>query len=86
MAAEFKIARLRYNWAGQWVTGEFYNRDAVVQYNGKTYICLIPHNASDFYNDLAHVTPSGAITPYWELSVDGKTWKQEWTSNTYYSR
>jgi len=85
MAAEFKIARLRYNWAGQWVTGEFYNRDAVVQYNGKTYICLIPHNASDFYNDLAHVTPSGAITPYWELSVDGKTWKQEWTSNTYYS-
>ena len=85
MSAEFKIARLRYNWAGAWGTGLTFNRDDVVSYNGKTYICLIPHIAGDFYVDIAHVTGTGAITPYWELSIDGKEWKQLWTTNTYYS-
>ena len=85
MSAEFKIARLRYNWAGAWGTGQTFNRDDVVSYNGKTYICLIPHTAGDFYDDLAHTTGSGAVTPYWELSLDGKEWKQLWTANTYYS-
>lgn len=85
MSAEFKIARLRYNWAGAWATGQTFNRDDVVSYNGKTYICLIPHTAGDFYNDIGHTTGSGAVTPYWELSIDGKEWKQTWTANTYYS-
>ena len=82
---EFKIGRLRFTWAGEWDTGTFYNRDAVSQYNGKTYVCLEPHTSSDFYDDLNHVTPGGASTPYWTLMMDGKVWKQAWAQNSYYS-
>ena len=84
--AEFKIARLRYNWAGQWADGTFYNRDAVTQYNGKTYICLVPHtSAEDFYDDYYYQTPSLANEPRWTLMVDGIAWKQSWEPNTLYS-
>jgi hypothetical protein len=86
MSQEFKIARLRYNWAGVWAANTTYNRDDVAQYGGKTYVCLIPHTANtNFYNDLNHVTGSGASTPYWQLSIDGQTWKQAWTPNTFYN-
>ena len=83
--AEFKIGRLRFTWAGAWTTGTFYNRDAVVQFNGKTYVCLVPHNASTFYADLAHVSDTGAQTPYWSLMLDGHAWKTAWTPNTAYA-
>ena len=84
--AEFKIARLRYNWAGQWTDGTFYNRDAVVQYNGKTYVCLVPHtSAEDFYDDFYYVTETLANEPRWTLMVDGVAWKQAWQPNTSYS-
>jgi hypothetical protein len=83
--AEFKIGRLRYTWRGQWATATFYNRDAVTQFNGKTYVCLEPHTSGDFYDDIAHVNNLGASTPYWELMLDGKMWKNVWTPDTYYS-
>lgn len=84
--AEFKIGRLRFTWAGAWTTGTFYNRDAVASYNGKTYVCLTPHTAADFYDDFYHVDPvDGSPTPYWTLMLDGKQWKQDWLPNTYYS-
>lgn len=83
--AEFKIGRLRFTWKGQWQTGIFYNRDAVVEFNGKTYICLVPHTSTDFYDGLYFVTQSGASTPYWELMLDGKSWKGEWAPTTAYS-
>jgi hypothetical protein len=64
--AEFKIARLRYNWAGEWADSTFYNRDAVVQYNGKTYVCLVAHtSAEDFYDDFYYQTESLADEPRW---------------------
>ena len=85
MSAEFKIARLRFNWAGIWASGTTYNRDAVIGYEGKTYVCLVPHTAGDFYQDIGHVTSGGALTPYWQLTLDGKTWHNAWTPNTYYS-
>ena len=83
--AEFKIGRLRFTWKGQWQTGTFYNRDAVVEYNGKAYICLVPHTSTDFYDGLYFVTQSGASTPYWSLMLDGKSWKGQWLPNTAYS-
>lgn len=83
--AEFKIGRLRFTWAGAWATGTFYNRDAVASYNGKTYVCLVPHTSGDFYVDFTFVTEAGASTPYWTLMLDGHAWKQSWTPNTYYS-
>ena len=85
MTAEFKIGRLRFTWAGEWETGTEYNRDAVSQYNGKTYVCLVPHTATNFYDDLNHITPGGASTPYWSIMIDGKTWKNAWLPNTAYS-
>jgi hypothetical protein len=87
MAQEFKIGRLRYTWRGQWNSGVAYNRDAVTQYNGKTYICLEPHTAqSNFYDDLEYVTLGGASTPRWELTIDGRVWKTQWLPNTFYSQ
>ena len=86
MAQEFKIGRLRYTWRGEWVTAIAYNRDAVVQYNGKTYICLEPHTSQiNFYDDLNFITGSGASTPRWLLTIDGRVWKNEWTPSTFYS-
>ena len=86
MAQEFKIGRLRYTWRGEWNSGITYNRDAVVQYNGKMYICLEPHTTqANFYNDLEFVTELGASTPRWLLTIDGRVWKQEWLPNTFYS-
>jgi len=86
MAQEFKIGRLRYTWKGEWATAVVYNRDAVVQYNGKTYICMEPHTAqADFYDDLNFVTGEGASTPRWLLTIDGRIWKSDWLPNTFYS-
>ena len=85
MAAEFKINRLRFTWAGPWTASTFYNRDAVVSYNGKTYVCLVPNTSSNSFNaDLNFTTPGGASTPYWQVVVDGRVWKQAWTASTYY--
>ena len=86
MAQEFKIGRLRYTWRGEWLVAAIYNRDAVVQYNGKTYICLEPHTAqADFYDDLYYITGEGASTPRWLLTIDGRVWKNDWLPNTLYS-
>jgi hypothetical protein len=84
MATEFKISRLRFNWAGAWGTTTFYNRDAVVQYQGKTYVCLVPHTSANFYDDLNKSDIVLGPTPYWTLMLDGKIWKQDWQPNTYY--
>lgn len=85
MATEFKIGRLRYTWRGYWDTGVEYNRDAVVHYNGKTYLALDPHTSTNFYSDLTYIRPSdGASLPRWLLMVDGRVWKSAWEPTTYY--
>jgi len=87
MAQEFKIGRLRFTWSGAWAPSTTYARDSVVSYQGKTYVCLLPNtsDSSNFYNDLYHVTQSGASTPYWNLILDGKSFVGQWTTNTPYS-
>ena len=77
--SEFKISRLRFSWAGPWTDQTFFNKDEIVQYNGKAYVCLIPHTSNDFYNDL------GAAEPKWELMMTGQTWKGPWEPLTFYS-
>ena len=85
MAAEFKINRLRFTWAGPWTASTFYNRDAVVSYNGKTYVCLVPNTSSNSFNaELNFITSGGASTPYWQVVIDGRVWKQAWAPSTYY--
>ena len=79
MAAEFKIGRLRYTWAGEWAPGADYARDDVVFYDGKAYTCLVPGTASvNFYTDFY------ATFPAWQQMTDGKTWAGPWeTSHSY---
>ena len=78
--SEFKLSRLRFTWLGEWTTATFYNRDAIVLHEGKTYVCLVPHTAGDFYDDLAELPIA-----YWDLQAEGKSWAGEWTPSTYYS-
>jgi len=85
MAQEFKIGRLRYTWRGGWTTATFYNRDAVASFDGKTYVCIVPHTSSEFYDDYTNVELSGQINPYWVLMLDGQSWVGEWEATQYYT-
>ena len=85
MAAEFKIGRLRYTWKGAWGTATFYNRDAVASFDGKTYVCLVPHTSSQFYSDYNYVDPVNGSAPRWTLMLDGTSWKGEWQPLTSYT-
>ena len=85
MAQEFKIGRLRYTWRGGWTTATFYNRDAVASFDGKTYVCIVPHTSSDFYDDYTNIEPSGEVKPYWTLMLDGQSWVGEWEPANYYT-
>ena len=80
MAAEFKIGRLRYNWAGTWAPSTVYSRDDVVLHDGKTYTCLVPNTSSLNFN-----TDLNATFPCWLLVIDGKTWIGIWTTGHSYS-
>jgi hypothetical protein len=77
--AEFKISRLRFSWVGEWANTKVFNKDEIVQYEGKAYVCLIPHTSAGFYADL------GDIEPKWELMMTGQTWKGPWTQFAVYS-
>jgi len=78
MAAEFKIGRLRFTWVGAWQPNTTYARDSVTQYEGKTYVCLVPNTSStNFYDDLYAVP-----YPYWNLVVDGKSFVGTWAPST----
>lgn len=88
MAAEFKISRLRYNYLGEWTYDTFYNKDAIVSFEGKVYVCLVPHTSGStkptFYDELYNVT-DGAPDPYWEIVISGRRWAGDWQPNTFYS-
>jgi hypothetical protein len=77
--AEFKISRLRFSWVGEWLDQNAYNKDEIVQYEGKAYVCLEPHTSNGFYSDL------GATVPKWDLMMTGQTWKGPWQQFTFYS-
>ena len=79
MAAEFKIGRLRYNWAGTWAPATEYGRDDIVLNDGKAYTCLVPNTSSaNFYTDLYNVFPR------WSIVLDGKTWAGPWETDHDY--
>jgi len=77
MAQEFKIGRLRFEWSGPWQTGYLYAKDDVVSYQGKTYVCLLPHTSdpTNFYTNSSN----------WTLILDGKTFRGNWAQTTFYS-
>lgn len=87
--ADFKISRIRFKWRGSWLTGTAYTKDDIVQYAGKSYVCLIGHTASvDFNTDLEYVnnaTIPPTSSPKWELWVDGYDWRSTWQTATLYN-
>jgi hypothetical protein len=81
MAAEFKIGRLRYNWAGAWTTGTVYARDSVVSNAGSVYVCLVPNTAGiTFAGDL-----NASPYPYWNLMAPSNQFSGPWQSGVSYS-
>lgn len=86
--ADFKIGRIRFKWKGPWVTGTSYTKDDIVQYGGKSYVCLIGHvAATDFNSDLENInlqTVPNTPNPRWELWIDGYEWKSTWQQDTLY--
>ncbi len=87
--SEFKISRIRFKWKGPWITGTAYTKDDIVQYGGKSYVCLIGHTAAaDFNTDLENIntqTVPNTPAPRWELWIDGYDWRNVWQSTTLYN-
>jgi len=85
--AEFKISRFKYNWKGSWDTNASYIPDDVISYGGKTYVCVLLHDASaNFYTDLNYLAPGNTIvTPRWVIMTDGVKFRGNWTTGTFYN-
>ena len=84
--AEFKISRFRYTWQGEWDTVTLtYNKDDVVLYQGKAWVCIRQHAPSTFGADQSY-TPAGETnaTPAWVKMTDGRKFLGDWDDNVLY--
>ena len=87
--AEFKLERFKYNWEGDWTASRNYNRDDVVRYGGKSYVCLSTHTSdTNFYTDLDRILP-GSVPPQraprWAVMTSGKSFVGIWAPDTLYN-
>jgi hypothetical protein len=81
MAAEFKIARLKYTWRGQWQADTVYNPDDVVSVSSKVYTCIDRHTSDAvFYTDLLNENTDipPIADPKWLQIADGTNFVGEW--------
>ena len=86
--AEFKLNRFRYNWRNQWGVSTAYNRDDVVRYGGKVYVCIRQHTSAstNIYVDINYIPPGQTVAqPAWTEMLDGYNWRGPWTGTTFYS-
>jgi hypothetical protein len=86
--AEFKLDRFKYNWRNTWQTSTEYNRDDIVRYGGKTYVCLISHTASAMFETDRDAVVPGSLPPLpapkWIVMTDGATFVGEWNTGQSY--
>ncbi len=84
--AEFKISRFRYTWKNEWAADSTtYNKDDVVLYQGKAWVCIRQHTASTFYQDQAYVPPGETlVSPAWVKMTDGRKYLGAWQPNEIY--
>ena len=85
--ADFKLGRIRYKWQGAWTPARDYIPDDIIEYHGKSYVCLVQHtSAADFYTDINFLNNDipPAAEPKWLLMMDGYVWEGNWETNTYY--
>jgi hypothetical protein len=77
--ADFKIAKIRFTWKGNWATAFAYVKDDIVRYGAKTYVCMVTHTSSaNFYTDLNNATTR------WNEMIDGYEWTADWSPTTFY--
>ena len=78
--AEFKLGRIRFVWQGAWTAGTVYVADDVVNFGGKSYICVKNHTAdTEFNTDLNNEIPK------WNIVSDGTSWKADWSPEVEYA-
>ena len=84
--AEFKISRFRYTWQGEWDTNySTYNRDDIVLYQGKAWVCIRQHDPSTFGADQSYTPPGNTdAAPAWAKMTDGRKFLGAWTNNELY--
>ena len=84
--AEFKISRFRYTWQGTWIgDSSQYNRDDIVLYEGKAWVCIRQHTSSIFQNDQTYTPPGNTLPdPAWVKMTDGYEFKGEWSTEGLY--
>ena len=86
--AEFKLERFKYNWRGDWQASYNYDRDDVVRYGGKSYVCLATHTSdANFYTDLDRILPDSnppQPDPRWTVMTDARQFVGTWTPGTFY--
>jgi hypothetical protein len=84
--AEFKISRFRYTWRNEWAAdSSTYNKDDIVLYQGKAWVCIRQHTASTFYQDQAYVPPGETlVSPAWIKMTDGQKYLGGWAPNQVY--
>jgi hypothetical protein len=86
--SDFKIARLKYTWKGNWATTTEYKPDDVVAVGGKAYSCLLRHESSpNFFTDLNFVNGDipPASTPRWIQIADGVKFVGDWQTSRFYA-
>lgn len=88
--AEFNLNRFRYNWKGEWSSGDNYQKDDVVSRNGQSYVCLIGHTASTNFADDLNATLSGSQPPQpqprWVLMLGASSFQGVWQTAQEYIR
>lgn len=85
--AEFKITRFRYTWVGTWNAdySSTYNKDDVVLYQGKAWVCIRQHAPTIFEDDQQYIPPGNTnASPAWVKMTDGRKFLGEWAQNTLY--
>jgi hypothetical protein len=84
--AEFKISRFRYTWKGEWDTNTVtYNKDDIVLYQGKSWVCIRQHSPSTFGADQTYTPPGNTdALPAWVKMTDGRKFLGDWSPSILY--
>ena len=86
--AEFNLERFKYAWRGDWVAGTNYNRDDIIRFSGKTYVCVKGHIAqATFAEDLNNILEGSdppQPDPRWIVMTASRSFRGNWTASTQY--
>jgi alpha-tubulin suppressor-like RCC1 family protein len=93
------VANLKFNWRGQWTSGQRYYKNDLAQWNGATYVCLqdtpdefeLAMDVSVNTNNYRMATPEFYYVDkrpdnltYWRLVLRGSVFKRGWAPHKIY--